>query len=94
MDDITFITLASSMSKAAGMARLLLKLRDGDSNGVCHFSLKDIRAMLCITVETVSRVITEFASLGLLVRTGKHNEQFFTADIAALERVAAGGIFS
>jgi CRP-like cAMP-binding protein len=74
------------------MARLLLRLRDGDSNRIYHFSLKDLRAMLCVTVETVSRVITEFSSLGLLVRTGKHSEQFFTADIAALERVAAGEI--
>lgn len=85
------VDLTGSVPVRERMARLLLRLRDGDSNRIYHFSLKDLRAMLCITVETVSRVITEFASLGLLVRTGKHNEQFFTADIAALERVAAGG---
>ncbi|MEN6586511.1 MAG: Crp/Fnr family transcriptional regulator [Sulfuricella sp.] len=84
------VDLTGSVPVRERMARLLLRLRDGDSNRIYHFSLKDLRAMLCITVETVSRVITEFASLGLLVRTGKHNEQFFTADIAALERVAAG----
>jgi CRP-like cAMP-binding protein len=72
------------------MARLLLRLRDGDSDRIYHFSLKDLRAMLCITIETASRVITEFSSLGLLVRTGKHSEQFYTGNIAALERVAAG----
>lgn len=72
------------------MARLLLRLRDGDSNRIYHFSLKDLSAMLCITLETASRVITEFAGLGLMVRTGKHSEQFFSADIAALQRVAAG----
>lgn len=72
------------------MARLLLRLRDGESDRIYHFSLKDFSAMLCMTLETASRVITEFASLGLMVRTGKHNEQFFSADIAALERVAGG----
>ncbi|MDZ7655549.1 MAG: Crp/Fnr family transcriptional regulator [Sulfurimicrobium sp.] len=72
------------------MARLLLRLRDGESDRIYHFSLKDLSAMLCLTLETASRVITEFAGLGLMVRTGKHNELFFSADIAALERVAAG----
>lgn len=72
------------------MARLMLRLRDGDSERIYHFSLKDFKAMLCVTIETASRVMTEFSNLGLLVRTGKHNEQFFTADIAALERISAG----
>lgn len=72
------------------MARLMLRLRVGDSNWIYNFSREDIRAMLCITVETASRIMTEFSRLGLLVRTGKYSEQYFSADIAALERVAAG----
>lgn len=74
----------------ARMARLLLRLRVDDGNWIYNFSLEDIRAMLCITVETASRIISDFSRLGVLVRTGKYRDQFFSANIAALERVAAG----
>lgn len=79
-----------SVAARERMARLLLRLRVGDSNWIYNFSLEDIRAMIGITVETASRIITEFSRFGLLVRTGKYRDQFFSANIAALERVAAG----
>jgi hypothetical protein len=72
------------------MARLLLKLRAGDNDRIHNFSREDLRAMLGITVETTCRIIAEFSRLGLLARIGKKGEKYFSANIAALERIAAG----
>lgn len=85
------VELAGAVAPARErMARLMLRLRVGESNLIYNFSLEDIRAILCVTVETASRIITEFSRLGLLVRTGKYRDQFFSANIAGLERVAVG----
>lgn len=72
------------------MARLLLRLRVGDSDWIYNFSREDFRAMLGITVETVCRIITDFSRSGLLVKNGKKRGQFYSANIAGLERVATG----
>lgn len=72
------------------MARLLLKLRAGDDDSIYNFSREDFRAMLGITVETVCRIMAEFSRLGLLVRTRKARERFYSANIAALGLIAAG----
>lgn len=72
------------------MARLLLKLRVGDNDRIHNFSREDIRAMLGVTVETACRIMAEFSRLGLLVRNGKKRDPFCSANIAALERIAAG----
>lgn len=72
------------------MARLLLKLRAGDDDRIYNFSREDFRAMLGITVETACRIMAEFSRLGLLIRTRKARERFYSANIAALKRIAAG----
>lgn len=42
------------------MARLLLHLRDGESNRIYNFSREDLSLMLGTTIETASRVIAAF----------------------------------
>lgn len=73
------------------MARLLLRMRDGESDRINRFSLEDIGAMLGITVETASRVLADFSRRGLLVKKGmRPGWRYFQADIAGIEQIAAG----
>lgn len=74
------------------LARLLLRLREGQTERIHRFTLEDIGAMLGITVETASRVLADFSRQGLLTkRSAGAGGRYYTADIAALERIAAGG---
>lgn len=84
--------LAGSTEQARErMARLLLRMREGDSNRIQRFSLEDIGAMLGITVETASRLLSELSRQGVLTKgqTGA-NRRFYSADIEALEQIATG----
>ncbi len=71
------------------MARLLLHLRDGDSNRVYNFSREDLGLMLGTTIETASRIIAAFLRERLLVRR-EAGSRFYDADIVRLEMVAHG----
>lgn len=75
------------------MARLLLRLRDGDSNRIYNFSREDLGLMLGIAIETASRIIASFLREKLLVRrharSGNPN-RFYDGDIERLESVAKG----
>ena len=74
------------------MARLLLKLRTGNSDRIIRFSGEDMAAILGITFETVSRVTSEFGRLGILQKVyGGKNNSYFRGDIAALEKIALEG---
>lgn len=74
------------------MARLLLKLRSGEGDRILRFSGDDMAAILGVTFETVSRVITEFIRLGILQKVyGGREHSYFRGDIAALEKIAEGG---
>jgi CRP-like cAMP-binding protein len=78
----------------ARMARLLLRLRDGESNRIHNFSREDLSLMLGITVETASRIIASFLRERLLVKREAGN-RFYDADIVRLEMAArASGIGS
>ena len=72
------------------MARLLLHLRDGESNRVFNFSREDLGLMLGTTIETASRIIAAFQRERLLVRRepGSQGSRFYDADIVRLEMVA------
>ena len=49
-------------------------------------------AILGITFETVSRVISEFGRLGILQKVyGGKSNSYFRGDIAALEKIAQEG---
>lgn len=71
------------------MARLLLRLRDGESNRIYRFGREDLRLMLGIVLETASRVIASFLRERVLVRR-EPGSRFYDGDILALERIAQG----
>lgn len=84
--------LTGGSAQARGrMARLLLRLRDGDTGRIHRFALEDIGAMLGITVETASRVLADFVRLGVLAkRSAGVGARYYHADVAALTRIADG----
>jgi CRP-like cAMP-binding protein len=71
------------------MARLLLRLRDEDSNRVFSFSREDLGLMLGTSIETASRIIAALLRERVLVRRGP-GQKFYDADIARLEMLAQG----
>jgi len=71
------------------MARLLLHLRDGESNRIYNFSREDLSLMLGTTIETASRIIAAFLRERLLVRR-EPGSRFYDGDIVRLELVAQG----
>jgi CRP-like cAMP-binding protein len=74
------------------MARLLLKLRTGNSDRIIRFTGEDMAAILGITFETVSRLVSEFKRLGILQYIyGSKGTKYFRGDIAALEKIAQEG---
>lgn len=76
------------------LARLLLCLRDGDSDRIYRFSLEDIGAILGTSLETVCRELTQFKRGGLLIKDSvgcaDNTMPFYYADITRLEAVATG----
>ena len=79
----------TSASARMRMARLLLRLRDGESNRIYNFSREDFGLMLGITVETASRIIAAFLRERLLVRR-EPASRFFDGDIVGLALEAQG----
>ena len=71
------------------MARLLLRLRDGESNRIYNFCREDLSLMVGTTVETASRIIAAFLRERLLVRREPAG-RFYDGDIVRLELVAQG----
>ena len=71
------------------MARLLLRLRDGESHRIYNFSREELGLMLGVTIETASRIIAAFQRERLLVRR-EGGSRFYDADIVGLERIAQG----
>lgn len=73
------------------MARLLLRLRVTDDNDRIHrFGIEDMAAILGITQETVSRVISDFVREGILVKGGKSfATRYFRGDLPALAKIAS-----
>lgn len=84
------VDLASTGASARQrMARLLLRLRDGESNRIYNFSREELGLMLGIALETASRIIAAFLRERLLVRR-EPGSRFYDGDIVRLERVALG----
>lgn len=73
----------------ARMARLLLRLRDGDSNRIYNFSREDLSLMLGISTETASRTIAAFLRERLLTRR-EASSRIYDANLTRLEMVAWG----
>ena len=72
------------------MARLLLRLKvTADSDRIHRFGVEDMAAILGITAETVSRVVSDFVRDGILVKGGKSfATRYFRGDLPALEKIA------
>jgi len=84
------VDLASTSASARmRMARLLLRLRDGESNRIYNFSREELGLMLGIALETASRIIAAFMRERLLVRR-EPGSRFYDGDIMRLERIAEG----
>lgn len=75
------------------MARLLLRLRDSETDRIYIFSREDLGLMLGIAIETASRIIASFVREQLLTRKyarGANPSRYYIGDIAKLEFVAQG----
>ncbi|SDG85434.1 Crp/Fnr family transcriptional regulator [Propionivibrio dicarboxylicus] len=84
------VDLASPGASArTRMARLLLRLRDGESTRIYNFSREELGLMLGVTIETASRIAAAFQRERLIVRR-ESGGRFFAADIVGLERIAHG----
>ena len=93
--------LDATTSKASArvrMARLLLRLRDGETNRIYNFPREDLGLMLGIAVETASRIIAGFVRDKLLVRRylpkrdPSGRGRYYDSDIRGLEKIAEGGV--
>ncbi|MBK1646384.1 Crp/Fnr family transcriptional regulator [Thiocapsa imhoffii] len=80
-----WLTELSTGSARQRIARLLLRLVDGERDQCQLFSREDVGAMLGITTETASRTIAEFKRQGLM-REASTNQ--FTLDVPNLKRIA------
>jgi CRP-like cAMP-binding protein len=80
-----------SLPARTRMARLLLRLRvTDDDNRIHRFGIEDMAAILGITQETVSRVISDFVREGILVKGGKSfATRYFRGDLPALAKIAS-----
>jgi CRP-like cAMP-binding protein len=79
-----------NLSARTRMARLMLRLRVTDDGDRIHrFGVEDMAAILGITAETVSRVVSDLVREGILVKGGKSfATRYFRGDLPALEKIA------
>ncbi len=83
-----WLTELSTGSARERVARLLLRLIDGNADRECLlFGREDIGAMLGITTETASRSIAEFKRQGLLTDIGGNR---YRVDLAKIEDLLKG----
>ncbi len=80
---------STGVSARVRMARLLLRLRDGESSRIYNFTREELGLMLGVALETASRIIAAFLRERLLVRR-EPGSRFYDGDIVRLEQVAQG----
>ena len=85
-----FVATHGNLPARTRMARLLLRLKvTADSDRIHRFGVEDMAAILGITAETVSRVVSDFVRDGILVKGGKSfATRYFRGDLPALEKIA------
>ena len=82
-----WLTELSTGSSRQRVARLLLRLTNGNADATCElFSREDMGAMLGITTETASRTIAEFRRQRLIV---EFEPNHFRCNLPGLEKIAA-----
>jgi CRP-like cAMP-binding protein len=84
---------AGNLPARTRLARLLLRLRVTDNGErIYRFGVEDMAAILGITAETVSRIVSEFVREGVLVKGGQSfASRYFRGDIPALEKISLEG---
>jgi len=85
-DADTWLTRLSTGPAKKRVANLLLRLRENDSTECFLFSREDIGSILSITIETASRIISEFKRNGVMKEI-RHNH--YDLDIPALETIVS-----
>jgi CRP-like cAMP-binding protein len=84
-----FLTELSTGNAHARVARLMLYLAEREGEGDCFMPMREeIGALLGMTMETASRIVSDFRHRGL-IRAAK-DPQRMALDVKALEKVAAG----
>jgi CRP/FNR family transcriptional regulator len=81
--------VANTIPARVRLARLLLRLRVGDSDRIHRLSLADTGAILGLTPETLCRILQELTSIGVLIKAGKGMaSRHYRGDIAALTLIS------
>jgi CRP-like cAMP-binding protein len=84
-----FLTELSTGNAHSRVARLMLYLAELEQGRDCFIPMReDIGALLGITMETASRIVSEFRHRGLI--RGSKDAQRILFDVAEMQRVAAG----
>jgi CRP-like cAMP-binding protein len=84
-----FLTELSTGNAHSRVARLMLYLAEREQGRDCFIPMReDIGALLGITMETASRIVSEFRHRGLI--RGSKDAQRILFDVAEMQRVAAG----
>jgi CRP-like cAMP-binding protein len=80
-----WLTHLSTGSAKKRMANLLLRLVESEGSSQCYlFNREDMGSILSLTIETASRVISEFERLGLMKKLS-HNH--YELDISGLQSI-------
>ncbi|MBL8492392.1 MAG: Crp/Fnr family transcriptional regulator [Rhodocyclaceae bacterium] len=78
-------------SSRCRVARLLVRLRVGETSLIHRLNLEDMGAILGLAQETVSRVIADLVRRKVLIQVGRgRGNRRFAADLRLLEAIAAG----
>lgn len=81
--------VANTIPARVRLARLLLRLRVGDSDHIQRLSLSDTGAILGLTPETLCRILQELTSGGFLVKAGKGMaSRHYRGDIEGLTMIS------
>jgi CRP-like cAMP-binding protein len=85
-----FLTELSTGSAHVRVARLMLYLAEREGEGACCYMpmREEIGALVGITMETASRIVSDFRHRGLI--TPAVDAQRINLDLASLKRIAAG----
>lgn len=86
-----FLFSGGRHSSRCRVARLLLRLRIGDTAQIHRLTLDDMGAILGMAPETVSRAIADLARKGVVGQVGQgRGRRRFAVDLPALDAAAAG----
>lgn len=81
----SWLTELATGSARSRVARLLLRLRNGDGQSICFLPTReDMGAMMGVSTETVSRITAEFNRDGLLKKTARNRARIEYEELRAI----------